>query len=137
MMNGEARIREQHALWVGFRDCERPGTRGFVPKGSKGIGLRNRARYNLVELTTSSYSYREPRGISRKATAPCFSALSIPLSGGTKQTRDYANKLGKPLRHIHADPKERIFNPGSHRFEIQALTDLLSSNKVGTREPEI
>ena len=52
------------------------------------------------------------------------------LSGGTKLTRDYAKKIGKPLLHIFDTRKERIFNPDSRRFEIQALTNFLCSNKV-------
>jgi hypothetical protein len=61
------------------------------------------------------------------------------LSGGAKLTRDYANKLGKPLLHMHNAPKERIFNADSHRLEIQALNFLCSNeieilNVAGPRE---
>ena len=57
-------------------------------------------------------------------------SLEHLLSGGTKLTRDYANKPGKPLLHIYDASKERIFNPDSHRLEIQALTIFLCSNKI-------
>ena len=50
--------------------------------------------------------------------------------GGTKLTRDYANKIGKPLLHIFDTRKERIFKPDSRRLEIQALTNFLCSNKI-------
>jgi hypothetical protein len=52
------------------------------------------------------------------------------LSGGTKLTLEHANKLGKPVLHIYDTRKERIFNQDSLRFEIQALTDFLRSNKI-------
>ncbi len=57
-------------------------------------------------------------------------SLERCLNGGTKLTRDYAKKLGKPVLHIYDTRKERIPNPDSLRLEIQALTDFLRSNKV-------
>jgi Circularly permutated YpsA SLOG family len=57
-------------------------------------------------------------------------SLDRLLSGGTKLTQDYANKLGNPVLHICDTRKERIFNPDSLRLEIQALTDFLCSNKI-------
>jgi hypothetical protein len=82
-----------------------------------------------VELTTSSYPARTRRNIEESDGTVIFS-LGHLLSGGTKLTRDYANKLGKPLLHIYDAPKERTFNPDSHCPEIQALTNFLSSNKI-------
>ncbi len=102
---------------------------GFVPRGRKAEDGRIADRYNLVELTTSSYPARTPRNIEESDGTLIFS-LEHLLSGGTKLTRDYANKLGKPLLHIYDNPKERIFNPDSHRLEIQALTNFLCSNKI-------
>jgi Circularly permutated YpsA SLOG family len=40
------------------------------------------------------------------------------------------NKLRKPVLHIYDTRKERIFNEVSLRFEVQALTDFLCSNKI-------
>ena len=57
-------------------------------------------------------------------------SLERSLSGGTKLTRHYAHKLGKPMLHIYDTRKERISNPDSLRLEIQALTDFLCSNKI-------
>jgi hypothetical protein len=34
-------------------------------------------------------------------------------------TREYANKIGKPLLHIFDTRKQRLFNPDLHRLEIQ------------------
>ena len=55
-------------------------------------------------------------------------SLERVLSGGTKLTLEFANKLGKPVLHIYDTRKERISNPDSLRLEIQALTDFLCSN---------
>jgi hypothetical protein len=54
-------------------------------------------------------------------------SLERLLSGGTKLTQDYANKLGKPVLHIYNTRKAQIFNPDSLRLE---LTDFLRSNKI-------
>jgi Circularly permutated YpsA SLOG family len=78
---------------------------------------------------TSSYPARTRRNIEESDGTVIFSLKHL-LRGGNKLTRDYAKKLGKPLLHIYGAPKERIFNPDSHRLEIQALTNFLSSNKI-------
>jgi Circularly permutated YpsA SLOG family len=102
---------------------------GFVPRGRKAEDGRIADRCNLVELMTSSYPARTRRNIEESDGTVIFS-LEHLLSGGTKLTRDYSNKLGKPLLHVYDAPKERIFNPDSHRLEIQALANFLSSNKI-------
>jgi hypothetical protein len=56
-------------------------------------------------------------------------SLERLLSGGTKLTQDYANKLGKPLLHIY-DTRKEILNQDSLRLETQALTDFLCSNRI-------
>ena len=57
-------------------------------------------------------------------------SLERRLSGGTRLTRELADKLGKPVLHIYDSRKERRSNPDSLRAEIQALTDFLRSNKI-------
>jgi Circularly permutated YpsA SLOG family len=81
------------------------------------------------ELTTSSYPARTRKNIEESDGTVIFS-LERLLNGGTKLTRDYANKLGKPLLHIYDTRKERIFNPDFHRLEIQGLANFLCSNKI-------
>src|ERR1700738_4227821 len=98
---------------------------GYVPRGRKAEDGRIDDRYNLVELSTSSYSARTRRNIKESDGTVIFS-LERLLSGGTKLTQDYANKLGKPVLHIYR--KERILNQDLVRLQIQALTDFLRSN---------
>ena len=63
-------------------------------------------RYNLVELSTSSYPTRTRRNIEESDGTVIFS-LERLLSGGTKLTWEHANKLGKPVLHIYDTRKER------------------------------
>jgi hypothetical protein len=100
---------------------------GYVPRGRKAEDGRIDDRYNLVELSTSSYPARTRRNIEESNGTVIFS-LNRRLSGGTKLTLELANKLGKPALHIYDTRKERISN--SLRLEIQALTDFLCSNKI-------
>ena len=86
-------------------------------------------RYNLIELRTSSYPARTRMNIEESDGTVIFS-LERVLTGGTKLTRDYAHKLGKPVPHIYDTRKGRIPNPDSLRLEVQALTDFLCSNKI-------
>src|SRR4029077_13023889 len=101
---------------------------GYVPRGRKAEDGRIDDRYNLVELSTSSYPARTRRNIEESDGTVIFS-LNRRLSGGTKLTLDLANKLG-PVLHIYDTRKERISNPDSLRLEIQALIDFLCSNKI-------
>jgi hypothetical protein len=102
---------------------------GYVPRGRKAEDGRIDERYNLVELSTSSYPARTRRNIKESNGTVIFS-LERLLSGGTKLTWEHANKLGKPVLHIYGTRKERILNQHSLRLEIQALTDFLCSNKI-------
>jgi hypothetical protein len=83
----------------------------------------------LVELKTARI-LRELGRTLRKAMGTVIFSLERSLSGGTKLTRDYAHKLGKPVLHIYETRKERIPNPDSLRLEIQALADFLRSKKI-------
>jgi Circularly permutated YpsA SLOG family len=102
---------------------------GYVPRGRKAEDGRIDDRYNMVELSTTSYPARTRRNIEESDGTVIFS-LERLLSGGTKLTWGLAKKLGKPLLHIYDAPKERISNPDSLCLEGQALTDFLRSNKI-------
>jgi Circularly permutated YpsA SLOG family len=57
---------------------------GYIPRGRKAEDGRIDDRYNLIELSTSSYPARTRRNID-----------------GTRLTLELANKLGKPvLKHL-------------------------------------
>ena len=102
---------------------------GYVPRGRKAEDGRIDDRYNLVELSISSYPARTRKNIEESDGTVIFS-LERRLSGGTKLTRELADKLGKPVLHIYDSRKERRSYPDSLRLEIQALTDFLRSNKI-------
>jgi hypothetical protein len=101
----------------------------YVPRGWKAEDGRIDDRYNLVELSTASYPARTRKNIEESDGTVIFS-LERSLSGGTKLTRDYTHKLGKPVLHIYETRKERIPNPDWLRLEIQAQADFLRSNKI-------
>jgi Circularly permutated YpsA SLOG family len=102
---------------------------GYVPRGRKAEDGRINDRYNLIELSTSSYPARTRRNIEKSDGTVIFS-LERVLSGGTKLTLELANKLGKPVLHIYDTGKERISIPDSFCLEIQALSDFVCSNKI-------
>src|ERR1700730_13462760 len=102
---------------------------GYVPRGRKAEDGRIDERYNLVELSTISYPARTRKNIEESDGTVIFS-LERLLRGGTKLTWEHANKLSKPVLHIHNARKERILNQDSLRFEIQALTDFLCSREI-------
>src|ERR1700674_3245966 len=77
-----------------FRDRERAGTWRICSQGPEGRDGRIDDRYNLVELSTSSYPARTRKNIEESDGTVIFS-LEHQLSGGTKLTQDYANKIEK------------------------------------------
>src|ERR1700676_1971915 len=80
---------------------------GYVPRGRKAEDGRIDDRYNMVELSTTSYPARTRRNIKESDGTVIFS-LERLLSGGTKLTWEHANKLGKPVLHIYDTRKEGI-----------------------------
>ena len=66
---------------------------GYVPKGRKAEDGKIAERYNLVELSTTSYPARTKRNTEESDGTVIFS-LERLLSGGTKLTLGLANKLG-------------------------------------------
>jgi hypothetical protein len=102
---------------------------GYVPRGRKAEDGRIDDRYNLIELSTSSYPARTRRNIEKSDGTVIFS-LERALSGGTRLTLELANKLGKPVLRIYDTRKERGSNPDSLCLEIQALSDFVCSNKI-------
>jgi hypothetical protein len=74
--------------------------------GRKAEDGRIDERYNLVELTTSSYPARTSKNIEESDDTVIFS-LERRLSGWTKLTRELADKFGKPVLHIYDGRKER------------------------------
>jgi hypothetical protein len=106
---------------------------GYVPRDWKAEDGRIDDRYNLIELSTTSYPARTRRNIE-ESDGTVILSLEPRLNGGTKLTRGLADNLGKPVLQIYDIRKERIFNPDSLRLEIEALTDFLCSNR--DRNPE-
>jgi hypothetical protein len=66
---------------------------GYVPKGRKAEDGKIAERYNLVELSTTSYPARTKRNIEESDGTVIFS-LERLLSGGTKLLWDLPTSLG-------------------------------------------
>jgi hypothetical protein len=64
---------------------------GYVTRGRKPEDGRIDDRYNLIELSTSSYPARTRRNIEKSDGTVIFS-LERVLSGGTRLTLELANK---------------------------------------------
>jgi hypothetical protein len=83
---------------------------GYVPRGRKAEDGRIDDRYNLIELSTSSYPARTRRNIEKSDGTVIFS-LERVLNGGIKLTLELANKLGKPVLHIYDTRKRANIEP--------------------------
>jgi hypothetical protein len=63
-------------------------------------------------------------------------SLQRLLSGGTKLTRNYADKLGKLLLHVYDTWKARILHPDSPRVENSSLDRSSFAQIKQARNPE-
>jgi Circularly permutated YpsA SLOG family len=101
-------------------------TADMFPRGRKAEDGIIDDRYNLIELSTSSYPTRTKRNIEESDGIVIFS-LERLLSGGTRLTLYHANKVGMSALHIYDTRKDVISNPDSLRPEVETLTDFLRS----------
>ena len=85
-----------------IRDRDRPGTRGYVSRGRKAEDGRIDDRYNLVELSTSSYPARTRRDIGESDGAVIFSLEPrgndvAPKSGQESKLNDSQGAMNDTL----------------------------------------
>lgn len=73
---------------------------GWCPKGRRSEDGPIDPRYILVETSTPGYLQRTEWNV-RDSDATLIFTLTERLDGGSKKTAEFAEKLGKPWRHIH------------------------------------
>jgi hypothetical protein len=73
---------------------------GRCPKGRKSEDGLIDARYNLIETAESNYLVRTKLNVQQSDATLIFT-LAKELDGGSKKTREFAEKFGMPSRHIH------------------------------------
>jgi hypothetical protein len=72
----------------------------YVPKGRKADDGRIDEKYQLVELSSNSYSVRTKRNI-RESDGTVLFSLDKTITGGSALTLSYARNVNKPIMHIH------------------------------------
>jgi hypothetical protein len=79
---------------------------GYVPKGRKAEDGRIDDRYQLIELSSSSYVDRTKRNVEESGGTVIFS-LETELTGGSELTRSHAIQADKAVIHIHDGGTEK------------------------------
>ena len=79
---------------------------GWCPKGRRSEEGPIGRHYQLTETPTDRYLQRTEWNV-RDSDATLIFTLSEQLDGGSKKTADFANKQGKPWKHVYPalDPK--------------------------------
>jgi Circularly permutated YpsA SLOG family len=80
---------------------------GYAVKGRKAEDGRIDDRYRLVELPTASYPVRTKRNV-RESDGTAIFSLRTDLTGGSALTLSYANRIKKPVIHLHAANRGEI-----------------------------
>ncbi len=73
---------------------------GWCPKGRRSEDGPIDARYALLETAGSGYLERTEWNV-RDSDATLIFTLKEMIDGGSKKTAEFADRLGKPWRHIH------------------------------------
>lgn len=100
---------------------------GRCPKGRKSEDGMIDARYNLIETPESNYLVRTKLNV-KDSDATLIFTMAKELNGGSMKTRDFAEKLGIPNRHVHPDTKPEHVVGFLERNRVKVL------NIAGKRE---
>ncbi|MBL8026423.1 MAG: putative molybdenum carrier protein [Fibrobacteres bacterium] len=108
---------------------------GFCPKGRIAEDGRIEDKYNLTETKTVNYRERTELNVANSDATVIFSVKGV-LSGGTKDTHEFAKKSKKPLL---------LLRPGMENA-AELLNEFVKKHKVkilnvagprASKEPEI
>ena len=100
---------------------------GRCPQGRKAEDGLIDPRYQLIETNDPNYLNRTKLNVEDSDATLIFT-LAKELDGGSKKTREFADKLGKPSRHVHPDTKPELIVAFLQRNNVKVL------NVAGKRE---
>jgi hypothetical protein len=100
---------------------------GWCPKGRRSEDGPIDARYQLIETPSANYLERTEWNV-RDSDATLIFTLTEKLDGGSKHTKEFAEKLGKPWRHIHPRVHPKFIASFLAKHEVKFL------NIAGKRE---
>lgn len=100
---------------------------GRCPKGRKAEDGPIDSRYRLTETNDSNYLVRTKLNVEDSDATLIFT-LSKDLDGGSKKTREFADKLNKSCRHVNPDTKPESVISFLQRNNVKVL------NIAGKRE---
>ncbi len=75
---------------------------GWCPSGRKALDGRIPQHYNLQEPPSDGYLQRNEFNVREEDVTAIFT-LSRELTGGSKQTEEFAEQFNKPFEHITPD----------------------------------
>ena len=100
---------------------------GYVAKGRKPEDGRIDDRYQLIELSSSSYVDRTKRNVEESGGTVIFS-LETELTGGSELTRSHAIQADKAVIHIHDGGTEK--NRTALLTEVWRLRNFVDKNGI-------
>ena len=100
---------------------------GRCPKGRKAEDGPIDVRYQLIETGDPNYLVRTKLNVEDSDATLIFT-MEKELDGGSKKTHEFADKLGKPSRHVHPDTKPEWIIAFLERNNVKVL------NIAGKRE---
>ena len=110
---------------------------GWCPKGRLAEDGEIPANYHLQESQSKSYLQRTEWNV-RDSDGTVIFTLEPHLSGGSKRTAEFAQKLHKPWLHIfHTMPLEECAEHLHHFLKKHEIEVLNVAGTRGSKEPEV
>ena len=115
--------------------CRKIPYGGWCPKGRRSEDGVIPDRYKLQETNSKEYPTRTEANV-RDSDGTIIFTISAKLTGGSKATAKFAEKLGKPWLHIHS----QMYSPSEllSRFVTQYGIKVLNvAGSRASKEPEV
>jgi len=103
---------------------------GWCPKGRRAEGGVIGSQYKLKETPVAGYLQRNEWNV-RDSEGTVILTFSAQLSGGSKKTAEFAQKLGRPWIHIARSPESQ--SAASLRIFVEE-NHIAKLNVAGSRE---
>lgn len=93
---------------------------GWCPKGRKSEDEKIDLKYLLTETQNENHLERTGWNVSDSDATVIFT-LDPKLSGGSKKTMEFAEKLGKPCRHFRQGVDPKFLRRFLEMYEVKVL----------------
>lgn len=109
--------------------------KGWCPKGRKAEDGRIPDFYQLTETPSAAYLQRTAWNV-RDSDATVIFTMSAELTGGSLKTKQFAQKAGRPVLHLHPGTPDAARELAGF-LEVHFVRVLNVAGSRGSKEPKV